>query len=283
MERERTGRGPNISSEVRRLIIGQAIHDSKNMPRRALAVRLQELIEEMGEVSPTEETLIRMVSEARNKQASELDQPWSIGACAQYNIPPDIVPVLVKLQKLKASSDKESQPGEITIREAQWVARLYPVAEPVINKAFINDDGRLWLLSIIVSSYVQRERVSEQMNEQHPNTSDLDRLYFANEGLLSENSLEAWWSTFSPDYQQAIADVLELQRLSAIEELEKVRGRPLSGEESKMINDCFDVAKTGGPLALREWVKQHPLAQENKMADFNWMEIYSEALEGYRK
>ena len=191
MERERTARGPNISSDVRHLIIGQAIHDSKNMPRRALAVRLQELIEEMGEVSPTEETLIRMASEARNKQASDLDQPWDIGACAQYNIPPDIIPVLIKLQTLKASGDKESLPGEITIREAQWVARLYPVAEPVINKSFIDDGGRLGLLSLIVSSYVQRERVNEQMNEQYPNTSDLDRLYFANEDLLSENSLEA--------------------------------------------------------------------------------------------
>ena len=62
MIRKRTGRGPKISSEVRQLIISQAIHDSKTMPRRALAVRLQELIERMGEVSPTEDTLTRMIS-----------------------------------------------------------------------------------------------------------------------------------------------------------------------------------------------------------------------------
>jgi len=280
MKREKTGRGPNISNEVRRLIIGQAIHDSKNMPRRALAVRLQYLIEKMGDISPTEETLMRMISEARNQQLSELDQPWSIGACAQYNIPSDIIPVLIRIQKFRAPGEREDLLGEITIREAQWVARLFPVAEPVVNKPFINDEGRLQLLSLIVDCYVQRERVSEQMNEQYPNTSELDRIYFANEDLLSEDSLEAWWSTFPRELQQAVADALEPRRLMAFEEIEQARGRPLSDEEVKTINDCFDVVKTGGPIALREWVKQHPIAQENNMSDLDWMTIYSEALEG---
>ena len=107
---------------------------ARHMPRRALAVRLQDLIEKMGEISPTEDTLARMISEARNKQPSELDQPWSIGACAQYNIPPDIIPVLIRLQKLKAARRRRRLAGEITIREARWVARLYPAAEPLIDK-----------------------------------------------------------------------------------------------------------------------------------------------------
>src|SRR4030065_755843 len=105
LNKEKTGRGPKISLEVRRMIIGQAIHDNKNMPRRALAVRLQDLIEKMGEISPTEDTLAKLISEARNQQPSELDQPWSIGACAQYNIPPAIIPVLIRIQELKASGD----------------------------------------------------------------------------------------------------------------------------------------------------------------------------------
>ncbi len=103
MNGKRPGRGPQISNEVRRLIISEAIHDSRNMPRRALAVRLQDLIEKMGEISPTEDTLAKMISEARNKQPSEIDRPWSIGACAEYNIPPDIIPILIGLQKLRAT------------------------------------------------------------------------------------------------------------------------------------------------------------------------------------
>ncbi len=283
MEREKTGRGPNISNEVKRLIIGQAIHDSKNMPRRALAIRLQDLIEKMGEISPTEETLIRMISEARNQQTSELDQPWSIGACTQYNIPPDIISVLIRLQKLKASRDKEGLLGEITIREAQWVTRLYPVAEPLINKAFGEREGRLRLLSLIVSCYVQKERVSEQMNEQYPNTSELDRIYFANEDILNNTSIEGWWNTFPRELQQSVADSLEVRRVSAIEELEETRGRPLSDEEVKMINDGFDVAKASGPVALRDWGKKYPAMKKENLLVLDWIEIYSEALEEERQ
>ena len=265
MESERTGRGPNISSEVKRLIIGQAIHDSKNMPRRALAVRLHDLIERMGEISPTEDTLARMISEARNKQPSELDQPWSIGACSQYNILPDIIPILIRLQKLKAIYDEGESPGNITIREARWVARLYPVAEPVIDRLFKNEEGSLWWLSLIVNGYVQRERVSEQMSEQYPNTSDLDRLYFASENFLSDEALESWWGTLPLEYQQAIVNAIEQERPILHEDIKRHKGRALSDEETKMINDCLDILKSGGPVALREFVNHCPLAQENGM------------------
>jgi len=271
MNKKRPGRGPKISNEVRRLIISQAIHESKNMPRRALAVHLQDIIERMGEVSPTEDTLIRMISEARNQQPSPLDQPWSIGTSARYEIPAEIIPLLVKLQKLMAG--KAGALREITIREAKWASLLYQAAKPITDKLFIDEEGSLWLFSLIVSAYAQRERVSEQMSEQYPKTSDLDKLYFDNEDL--ENSQEAWWGTFPPRLQQAIANVLEERRALALRNLEKKRGRSLTDEETETINLGFDIVKKDGPLALREWVKQHPLMQETTMASIFWMEIYS--------
>jgi len=265
MNKRRPGRGPKISNEVRRLIIGQAIHDSKNMPRRALAVRLQDIIEKMGEISPSEDTLVKMISEARNKQPSELDQPWSIGACDEYNIPPDIIPILISLQKLKDKDQGESRLWKMTIREARWVARLYPVAEPVIDRLFKNEEGSLWWLSLIVNGYVQRERVSEQMSEQYPNTSDLDRLYFASENFLSDEALESWWGTLPLEYQQAIVNAIEQERPILHEDIKRHKERALSDEETKMINDCLDILKSGGPVALREFVNHCPLAQENGM------------------
>ncbi len=277
MARTGPGRGPKISNEVRRLIIGEAIHDSKNMPRRALAVRLRDLIEKMGEIPPTEDTLARMISEARNQQPSELDQPWSIGACAQYSIPADIIPVLMKMKKNRAPEDKGDL-GEITIREARWLARLFPAAESLVNKTFIDEDGQLWLLSLIVSCYAERERVSEQMNEQYPDTSELDKLYFGNDGLSSDDALAAWWGTFPAKYQQTVAEALEPYHQKAFKEVEQAKGHPLTGEEVKMIDDCFEAARTGGPIALREWVRQHPLAQEYHMENLDWGTIYSEAL-----
>ena len=116
------------------------------------------------------------------------------------------------------------------------------------------------------------------MNEQYLSTSDLDKIYFANDDLLRDDSLVAWWGTFPRKYQQAVAEALEPYHQRAFEEVKQAKGYPLSDEEVKMINDCFDIAKTGGPLALREWVEQHPLAKEYKMADLDWGTIYSEAI-----
>ncbi len=271
------GRGPKISNEVRRLIISEATHDSKNMPRRALAVRLRDLIEKMGEISPTEDTLARMISEARNQQPSELEQPWSIGACAQYNIPADIIPVLMKMKRQRAPED-EGGLGEITIREAQWVARLFPVAEPLVNKIFVEKESGLWWLSLIVSGYVQRERLSEQMNEPYPNTSDLDGLYFASEDPFSDASLNAWWNTFPTEYRQVILDAVEQERPVTHEDIKRHKGRPLSEEEKIMINDCFDAMRSGGPNALSEFVRQSPLAQENGMMQIISSILYSKAV-----
>jgi hypothetical protein len=280
MNRRRPGRGPKIPNEVRQLIISQAIHDSKTMPRRALAVRLQELIERMGEVSPTEDTLARMISEARNKQPSELEKPWSIGACAQYNIPTDIIPILIKIQKLKAVEDEEGSLGEITIREARWIARLYPAVEPLISKSAFDDDRKLLWLLFIADNYAQRERVSEQMNEQYPNTSDLDVLYFASEDFLSNDALVSWWDAIPPEYQQNILDAIEEERTITHEDIKQHKGRPLSSEETKMIDDCFDIVKSGGLVSLREFVNQSSLAKENGMMHIITSILYSKAVSG---
>ncbi|MDP2729554.1 MAG: hypothetical protein Q8O55_03615 [Dehalococcoidales bacterium] len=277
MIRKKTGRGRRISSEVRQLIISQAIHDSKTMPRRALAVRLQDLIEKMGEVSPTEDTLARMISEARNKQPSELERPWSIGACSYYNIPHDMIPVLIKIQKLKAEyGDDEDVSRVLTVREARWMARLYRVAEPLISEL---SDGLLWL-DFIASSYVKRERVSEQMNEQYPNTADLDRLYFHSEDFLNHDVLISWWDALLPDHKEAIIDAVEKERAMTLQDIERHEKRPLSPEETKMIDDCFDSIEKGGLVALREFINQSQIAQEHGMLHLMTAILYETARSG---
>ena len=262
----RPGRGPQISKENRRLIISQAVHDARNMPRWPLAARLKDLIEKMGYTSPSDETLVKMISEARNKQPRDLEKPWSIGACSYYNIPHDMIPVLIKLQKLMAEyGDDEDVSRVLTVREAQWIARLYHMAEPLIRE-FPNaaESGFLWL-DFIASSYVQRERVSEQMNEQYPDTTDLDRLYFYSDDFLNHDVLISWWAALLPDHKRAIIDALEEQRAETHRDIERHKKRPLSTEETKMIDDCYDSMQKGGLVALREFVNQSPLAQENGM------------------
>ncbi len=278
MNREKTRRGPRISREVRTLIISQAIHDSKTMPRRALAVRLQDLIQRMGEVSPTEETLARMISNARNREPSELERPWSIGACAHYGISPESTPALMDVQKERESDKRKNAPGTLTIREARWIARLYPVAQPLINKMPYADESGPYWLSLVASSYVIRERVSEQMNEQYPNTLDLDKFFFAGGDPFDDSSLIGWWSTIPLQYQQAIYDAVEEDRLVTLEDIRRFKKRPLTDEETKMINDCFDILRSGGLTALSEFVGHTPLARESGLMEIISSIIYSKAV-----
>lgn len=280
MNTKKTGRGPKISSGVRQLIISQAIHDSKTMPRRALAVRLQNLLETMGEPVPTEDTLARMISEARNKQPSDLEKPWCIGACDYYNIPSDMIPIINEVQQLKAIEHKEEPLGEISVREARWIARLYPVMKPIMSKlAMHNENELLWLLFIAIS-YAQRERVSEQINEQYPNTIDLDRLYFHGGGFLSDDALLAWWNALLPEHRQALIDSLEKKRPMLLEASAKIQGRTLSSEEVNMIDNCFDIVKNGGLVSLRDFIGQSPLAQENDMLHVMTGFLFSIAISG---
>ncbi len=205
----------------------------------------------MGEISPTEDTLARLISEARNKQPSELDQPWHIGICTQYNILPDAIPEIIQFMKDKAGNE-EGLLGQTTIREALWINRLYPTIKRL--RSVTDELTRAFWMHVIVSGYVLRERVSEQMSEQYPNTSDLDRLYFASEDPFSDVAMTTWWSRIPPEYQQAILDVVEEEREITHEELEQHKSRPLTREETKMINECFDILKRGGPDALSEYI-----------------------------
>jgi hypothetical protein len=281
MNTERRGRGSQITKDVRRLIISQAAHDARNMPRWLLAARLKEMIEKLGYEPPTDETLVKMISEARNKQPREIEKPWSIGACSYYNIPHDMIPVLIKIQKLMAEyGDDEDVARVLTVREARWMARLYRVAEPLIRELPNADESGLLWLDFIANSYVQRERVSEQMNEQYPDTTDLDRLYFHSDDFLSDNVLISWWDALLPDRRQAIIDALEEQRAETHRGIERYKKRPLSPEETKMIDDCYDSLKKGGLVALLEFVNQSPIAKENGMTHLMGAILYETARSG---
>lgn len=281
MDREKTGRGPKISKEVRQLIISQAIHDSKNMPRRALAVRLQDLIEKMGEVSPTEDTLARMISEARNQQPSELERPWSIGACSQYGIPADIVPLLIKVRqsRIRAMKDIDLPPIKLTIRQARWFARLWPAVETLVKKQYPFDvDKTLRYLEEIVTFYEEKEQVSEILNEQYPDTSKLDEMIFVNEDLSFDTLNEAWWSLRTDERKKDIFRVLERNRKSTITEQESKLGRHLTDSEIDWINNYF-AAAANGPRALSEWEKQHPAIPELRVLPLSWVIVYAQVVE----
>jgi hypothetical protein len=117
-----------ISLTVQRLIEDEAVKNN-GMPRQALAEELQNRIGRMGQPVPSEDTLIKMISKARN--VSELDKPWSVVTLAKNEIPPETLRNVLLMSAL--INQKEGRP--ITIREAKWTARLSPSLDD-LNKLF---------------------------------------------------------------------------------------------------------------------------------------------------
>lgn len=120
----------NMSITVRRLIAEAAVTNPKK-PRRALAIELQNLIERMGEVVPSEETIEKLISQARNHDPHPQDNPWSLVSVEQYPnlFSPEALPSVLQAwvyvrEHLKCS---------FTIRQAKWVARLYAVIKDIPN------------------------------------------------------------------------------------------------------------------------------------------------------
>lgn len=120
----RRGR-PAIKPYVKKLIYAKA-RQNKEIPRLALAVELRNLIEEMGEVPLAEETVIKLISQARNHPQHPFDELWSLGSLVEYPIPAEAMPAVMSAYKKTLAGN-----GELTIREAQWIARLHRIVDPL--------------------------------------------------------------------------------------------------------------------------------------------------------
>lgn len=114
-----------IKPTVRRHIISEALQNRKK-PRRALAVELMSTIERMGEIVPSEETIERLISKARNHEDPR-DKPWSTASMADYPIPAEALPSILELWVWT----RENLTSNLTIRQAQWAARFYTVTKDV--------------------------------------------------------------------------------------------------------------------------------------------------------
>jgi hypothetical protein len=115
-----------IIPTVKRLIISEAL-ENRQKPRRALAVELATKIERMGEIVPSEETIERLISKARNHDDPR-DKPWSTASMADKDctIPAEALPSILELW-VWARENHWSH--EFTIRQAQWAARFYTVTK----------------------------------------------------------------------------------------------------------------------------------------------------------
>ena len=120
-------RGRRISDSVNKLIIQESLNNP-DMPRRVLAVKLQDYISRMGEPTPTEETLVKMISKVRTETPDPLDRPWSLKASIENSFPIQSTPQLLRAWKTCLALGIP-----FTIRQARWAAHLSTVTNSTMD------------------------------------------------------------------------------------------------------------------------------------------------------
>lgn len=148
----RTEGSKKMSVTVKRLIVEAAV-TNKQKPRIALAIELQNLIERMGEVVPSEGTIERLISQARNRDPRPQDNPWSLVSVEQYPtlFPPEALPSVLQAWVYV----QEHQDFPFTIRQAKWVALLFAVIKDIpklVSEALSYAQGEL--IVDIIPDYV---------------------------------------------------------------------------------------------------------------------------------
>lgn len=98
---------------------------NKDKAPKALAIHLTKIIEEKGEIPPEESTLVKWIGELRNQPENKIDEPWSLADLVQHPIQPEAMPAVMRSYK-----EGLQEIRRLSIREAQWIARLYKVIAP---------------------------------------------------------------------------------------------------------------------------------------------------------
>jgi len=148
-------KGPIITDEVRLLI--SEVHIAH--PHWQAKDVQHEVNVRMGGKGPRISAIQKQLTTVRKASASvskNLEAPWSLGISADYGIPLETNEVLMKIWKWCAVVGMT-----LTIREAQWVARLRGIAP----------DDLLFLWAI---RYARREQVCRLLGREEIYTADLD-------------------------------------------------------------------------------------------------------------
>lgn len=205
--------------------------------------------------SALQKTIARVYSKLK-KAASEglpLDEPWSVGCCIKFDIPANIVPAIISLQKKRIKIQKP-----LTIREARWISTLSPALNPILqnnnnpDRTLGNED----ILLQIACYYARAEQISELTGDSYPNTSNLDDLYLIKEDISFEALMDGFVNTTSLKKGRDESVTFLKHHPFTAEDMEPIMGK-LNQREIDLINEYF-LTSASSYAVKREWKKQHP-------------------------
>lgn len=144
-------RAKKMLPAIRDLISFRSIHDV-DKDRTELAKELIADIKDSfpKETPPGEATLIKMISENRNKEGDPEDHPWSMLGYAKsgidesrYQLTAKDNEAILRVRKMQLhKGDNFSK--SMSVRQALWIARLYAIVDK-IHADKTEDDKAYWL------------------------------------------------------------------------------------------------------------------------------------------
>ncbi len=144
MNKRGRGNSPNIKNGIRAAILYiKTLHDnwSANRIREYLLINHSRFNLGKTDIPVTrsvynviernQSTINDMQDIANSESFKKLESPWHMGTLGDYPLPPEALPYIVGVQEWREKTlDDFGRPRKpLTIRESQWVARLYPFLE----------------------------------------------------------------------------------------------------------------------------------------------------------
>ena len=169
-------KGPIITNETR-AVIAKIYIDHRDWRAKEVQHEVNKQLKGKG---PGLSAVQKELTKIRKSPSSPFDELWSLGSLVEYPIPLEAMPAVMSAYK-KALVEK----GELTIREAQWMARLYNVIDPPD------------LLGDWAWAYATKEWISKIINQPF-NTEELDSklisdIYYAQrEHSESKRQTDIW-------------------------------------------------------------------------------------------
>lgn len=190
---KRQHREKTILPAINALITRRAL-DEINVDRKSLA---KELIAEIksrfpDKIPPTVETLKKKISGVRSHEVKAEDQLfWSLFYLRKYDISPEAIGTVFELQQTLLNKRLKNRavdsPKLLTIREAYWASKLYPIINAYFSKE--GKDDMLGALEYWSREYAALERAAELNTNVPLDTHELDHLLAATKGRYDRRSI----------------------------------------------------------------------------------------------
>ncbi len=116
-------KGPRMSNEMQQMITA-VFRNHRDWRIKEIQAEVDRLTEGKAPgISAVQKLLSQIKSRETEPQFKSLDRLWSLGTLSEHPMPPEVIPKLLEIQGLDLRSQSKSR--TLTIRQAQWVARLH--------------------------------------------------------------------------------------------------------------------------------------------------------------